>query len=67
MHREAQSRSTAEKTVGDLKQDFDCLNNETKEVKKAHASAEAGLKNATKQADDLRVQLRKSKEKLTAE
>ena len=36
-------------------------------MKKAHASAEAGLKNATKQADDLRIQLRKSEEKLTAE
>ena len=67
MHREAQSRSAAEKTAGDLKQDFDRLNNETKEVKKAHASAEAGLKNATKLADDLRIQLRKSEEKLIAE
>ena len=36
-------------------------------MKKAHASAEAGLKNATKQADDLRIQLRQSEEKLTAE
>ena len=58
MHREAQSRSTAEKTAGDLKQDFDRLNNEIKEVKKAHASADTGLKNVTKQADDLRIQLR---------
>ena len=55
MHREAQSRSTAEKAAGDLKQDFDRLNNEIKEAKKAHASAEAGLKNATKQADDLQI------------
>ena len=67
LHREAQSRSAAEKTAGDLKQDFDRLNNEIKEVKKAHASAEAGLKNATKQADDLRIQLRQSEEKLTTE
>ena len=67
MHRDAQSRSAAEKTAGDLKQDFDRLNNEIKEVKKAHASVEAGLKNATKQADDLRIQLRQSEEKLTAE
>ena len=55
MHREAQSRSAAEKTAGDLKQDFDCLNNEVKEMKKAHASADAGLKNVIKQADDLRI------------
>ena len=67
LHREAQSRSAAEKTAGDLKQDFDRLNNETNEVKKAHASAEVGLKNATKQADNLRIQLRQSEEKLTAE
>ena len=67
LHREVQSRSAAERTAGDLKQDFDCLNDEVKEVKKAHASAEAGLKNATKQADDLCIQLRQSEEKLTTE
>ena len=67
LHREAQSRSAVEKTAGDLKQDFDRLNNEVKEVKKAHASAEAGLKNVTKQADDLRIQFRQSEEKLTTE
>ena len=67
MHREAQSRSAAEKTVGDLRQDFDRLNNEIKEAKKAHASAEADLRNATKQADNLCIQLRQSEEKLTAE
>ena len=67
LHREVQSRSAAEKTAGDLKQDFDRLNNEIKEVKKAHASAEASLKNATNQADDLRIQLHQSKEKLTTE
>ena len=67
LHREAQSRSAVEKTAGDLKHDFDLLNNEIKEMKKAHASAEAGLKNATKQADDLRIQLRQSEEKLTTE
>ena len=67
MHREAQSRFAAEKTAGDLKQDFDRLNNEIKEVKKAHASADAGLKNVTKQADDLRIQLRQFEEKLTTE
>ena len=67
LHREAQSRSAAEKTAGDLKQDFDRLNNEIKEVKKAHASVDAGLKNVTKQADDLRIQLRQSEKKLTTE
>ena len=67
MHREAQSRSAAEKTAGGLKQDFDRLNNEIKEVKKAHASTDAGLKNVTKQADDLRIQLRQSEEKFTTE
>ena len=36
-------------------------------MKKAHASAYASLKNVTKQADDLRIQLRQSEEKLTTE
>ena len=67
MHKKAQSRCATEKAAGDLKQDFDRLNNEVKEVKRAHASAEAGLKNATKQADDLCIQLRQSEEKLTTE
>lgn len=67
LYREAQSHSAAEKAAGDLKQDFDRQNNEIKEVKKAHASAEAGLKNAEKQAEDLRIQLRQSEEKLTTE
>ena len=67
LHREAQSRYATEKAAGDLKQDFDRQNNKIKEVKKAHASAKAGLKNAKKQADDLRVKLRQSEEKLTAE
>ena len=38
-----------------------------KEAKKGRASAEAGLKNATKQAEDLRQQLRQSEEKLVTE
>ena len=38
-----------------------------KEAKKGRASAEAGLKNATKQAEDLRLQLRQSKENLVTE
>lgn len=36
-------------------------------MKKANASAEVGLKNAEKQADELRIQLRQSEEKLTAD
>ena len=38
-----------------------------KEVKKAHASTEAGVKNAEKQAEELRLKLRQSEEKLAAE
>ena len=38
-----------------------------KEAKKGRASAEAGLKNATKQAEDLRLQLRQSEENLVTE
>ncbi|XP_050258138.1 uncharacterized protein LOC126703223 [Quercus robur] len=67
MHKEAQSRSAAERAAGDLKRDFDRQGNELKEVKKANASAEAGLKNAEKQADELRKQLRHSEERLAAE
>ena len=57
-HSEAQSRYAAEKIVGDLRQDKDRLSNEVKEAKKSLASADAGLKNATKQAENLRIQLR---------
>ena len=67
MHKEAQSRYTAEKATADLKLDFERQDKEIKEVKKAHASAEAGVKNVEKQAEELRVKLRQSKEKLTAE
>ena len=38
-----------------------------KEAKKNHASAEAGLKNATKQAEDLRLQLHQFEENLATE
>ncbi|XP_050242280.1 uncharacterized protein LOC126691264 [Quercus robur] len=53
--------------AGDLKRDLDRQDNELKEVKKANANAEAGLKNAEKQADELRKQLRHSEERLSAE
>ena len=54
LHSEAQSRCAAEKTASDLRQENDHLSSEVKEAKKGRASAEAGLKNATKQAEDLR-------------
>ena len=67
MHKEAQSRYAAEKAAADLKQDFDRQDKEIKKVKKAHASAEAGIKNAEKQAEDLCIKLCQSEEKLMAE
>ena len=67
MHKEAQSRYAAEKATADLKLDFERQDKELKEVKKAHASVEASVKNAEKQAEELRVKLRQSEEKLTAE
>ena len=54
LHSEAQSRCAAERTAGDLRQENDRLSNEVKEAKKGRASAEAGLKNAIKQVEDLR-------------
>ena len=67
LHNKAQSRRIVERTTGDLKKENDSLSHEVKEAKKNHASAEAGLKNATKQAEDLRLQLRQSEENLTTE
>ena len=67
LHSEAQSRCVAEKTAGDLRQENDRLSSEVKEAKKGRASTEAGLKNATKQAKDLRQQFRQSEEKLVTE
>ena len=64
LHNKAQSRCAAERTVGDLKKENDGLSHEVKEAKKGRASAEAGLKNATKQAEALRLQLHQSKENL---
>ena len=43
------------------------MSSEVKEAKKGRASAEASLKNATKQAEDLGQQLRQSEEKLVTE
>ena len=54
LHSEAQSRLAAEKAAGTLRQEKDRLSNEVKEAQKGRASAEARLKNATKQAEDLR-------------
>ena len=67
LHNEAQSRRIAERTTGFLKKENDSLSHEVKEAKKGRESAEAGLKNATKQADDLRLQLRQSEENLGTE
>ena len=66
-HNEAQSHRIAERTTGDLKKENDSLSHEVKEAKKGRASAEASLKNATKQAEDLRLQLRQSEENLVTE
>ena len=55
LHNEVQSRRIAERTTGDLKKENDSLSHEVKEVKKGRVSAEAGLKNTTKQAEDLRL------------
>ena len=67
LHKEAQSRRIAERATGDLKKENDSLSHEVKEAKKGWDSAEVGLKNATKQAEDLRLQLRQSEENLRAE
>ena len=61
LHAEVQSRNAAEKAAGVLRLERDHLNNEVKEAQKARASAEAGLKTTTKQAEDLRQQLHLSK------
>ena len=50
MNSEAQSRLAAEKAVGALRLEKDCLGNEVKDAQKACASAEVGLKTTTKQA-----------------
>ena len=54
LHSEAQSRLAAEKATSALRQEKDRLSSDVKEAQKGRASAEAGLKNATKQAEDLR-------------
>ena len=53
--------------AGDLRQGKDRLSSEVKEVQKDRASAEAGLKNTTKEAEDLRQQLRQSEANLAIE
>ncbi|XP_030963366.1 protein casc4-like [Quercus lobata] len=67
LHNEAQSRRIAERAIGDLKKENDSLSHEVKEAKKGRDSAEAGLKNATKQANDMRLQLRQFEENLRTE
>ena len=67
LNSEAQSRLAAEKVAGDLRQEKDRLSSEVKEAQKGRVSAEAGLKNTTKQAEDLRQQLHQSEAKLATE
>jgi len=67
LNSEAQSRLVAEKVAGDFRQEKDRLSSEVKKAQKGRASAEAGLKNATKQAEDLRQQLRQSEANLATE
>ena len=54
---EVQSRLTAEKAVGVLRLEKESLSEKVKEAIKAQASAEAGLKTTTRQAEDMRQQL----------
>ena len=49
---EAHSRSNIEKTLGNLKENQANLSKQLKEAIRARDSADAGLKNAEKQADD---------------
>ena len=57
LHTEAQSRIAAEKATGALRLEKDHLNNEVKDALKTRASAKAGLKTTTQQAEDMRKQL----------
>ena len=57
LNAEVQARLVAEKAVGALILDKDCLNKEVKKALKAQASAKAGLKTTTKQTEDMRQQL----------
>ena len=67
MNSEAQSHLAAEKAAGALRLEKDRLVSDVKEAQKGHASTEAGLKNTTKQAEDLRQQLHLSKANLATE
>ena len=49
---EAHSQSKIEKTLGNLKENQANLSKQLKEAIRARDSADAGLKNAEKQADD---------------
>jgi len=67
LHVEVQSRNTAEKAAGVLRLERDHLDYEVKKAQKVHASAEAGLKTTTKQAEDLHQQLHLSEVNLATE
>ena len=53
LHTEVQSCIAAEKATGALRLEKDRLNNEVKDAQKARASAEAGLKTTTQQAEEM--------------
>ena len=67
LHTEAQSRIAAEKAAGALRLEKDRLNNEVKDALKTRASAKAGLKTTTQQAEDMRKQLHMSEINLMTE
>ena len=67
LNAEVQAYLAAEKAAGALILDKDRLNKEVKEALKAQASAEAGLKTITKQAEDMRQQLHTAEINLATE
>ncbi|XP_050259821.1 uncharacterized protein LOC126704871 [Quercus robur] len=67
LNSEAQSRLATEKATDTLRLEKDRLGSEVKEAQKARASAEAGFKTTTKQAEDLRQQLHLSEINLATE
>ena len=67
LHTEVQSRIAAEKATSALRLKKDRLNNEVKDAQKARASAAAGLKTTTQQAEEMRKQLHMSEINLATE
>ena len=67
LNAEVQACLAAEKATGALILDKDRLNKEVKEALKAQASAEAGLRTTTKQAEEMRQQLHTAEINLATE